>query len=102
MILRPTKTTLFKYPTIFRSLLNILGEIFRKNGDATGALMWYQRALGGKEKALRKDHLSTLSTVNNMASTFQLQGDYPKALVWYQRALDGYQNTVGKHHPSTL
>src|SRR5256885_10973855 len=46
MIRRPPRSTLFPYTTLFRS---------------------YGRALAGYEKALGKDHPSTLGTVNNMA-----------------------------------
>ncbi len=57
--------------------------------------------MAGKEKALGKDHPSTLDTVNNMALVFDKQGRYDDALEWYERALAGYEKALGKDHPST-
>ncbi|KAA8894431.1 hypothetical protein FN846DRAFT_819409 [Sphaerosporella brunnea] len=90
-----------KFPSLW-SLQNDVGRVFSENGDNSGALKWYQRAMDGYEKTLGRDHASTLNTVNNMASAFDDQGKYDKALEWYQRALDGYEKTLGRDHPSTL
>jgi hypothetical protein len=40
---------------------------FYNQGQVEKALERYIRALGGSEKTLSKDHLSTLDTVHNMA-----------------------------------
>jgi hypothetical protein len=34
----------------------------------------YQRALEGKEKALGRDHISTIQTINNLGSLFRRPG----------------------------
>jgi len=83
-------------------LLQKFGTFMVKSGDYGDGLVWLQRALGGREKALEKDHPVTLTIVNNMAYTFDNQGEYGKALVWYQRALDGREKALGKDHPDTL
>jgi len=83
-------------------LQNFLGEILSRGGDTTNSLVWLQRALGGYEKVLGKDHPNTLGTVHNIAITFQSRGEHDKAMVWFQRALEGYEKVLGKDHPNTL
>jgi tetratricopeptide (TPR) repeat protein len=78
-----------------------MGIVFNRQREYGKALEWYQRALDGYEKTLRKDHHSTLDTVLNMDTVFSNQGEYGKALEWYQRALDGREKTLGNDHPST-
>ena len=63
---------------------------------------WYERTLAGYEKALGKDHRSTLEAINNMAVVFDKQGLYGEAPEWYERALAGKEQSLGKEHPSTL
>lgn len=50
----------------------------------------YQRALIGREKALGSDHISILSTVNNLGILYKNQGKLTEAESMYQRALLGY------------
>jgi len=38
-----------------------------------------QRVLEGREKALGKEHLDTLTSVNNLASVLRCQGKYEEA-----------------------
>jgi tetratricopeptide (TPR) repeat protein len=83
-------------------LQDFVGVVLVATADYATAMECYQRALGGREKTLGKDHPDTLSTVHNMGSVFDNQGEYGKALEWYQRALDGCEKTLGKDHPSTL
>jgi tetratricopeptide (TPR) repeat protein len=59
----------------------------------------YQRALQGKEKALGRDHTSTLDTVNNLGILYADQGKLDKAEEMYQRALEGYEERFGLDHP---
>ena len=46
---------------------------FRDKGEYGKALEWYQRPLGGQEKALGKDHLNTLRAVQGMATAFRVR-----------------------------
>jgi tetratricopeptide (TPR) repeat protein len=59
----------------------------------------YQRALQGYEKALGRDHTSTLDTVNNLGSLYAKQGKLDKAEEMYQRALQGYKERFGSDYP---
>ncbi|KAI5842039.1 hypothetical protein BZA05DRAFT_380199 [Tricharina praecox] len=82
--------------------IHLLGVNLSFDSQYSEALEWYQRALEGTEKALGKDHPSTLTTVLGMAGVFERRGEYDKALEWYQRALEGTEKALGKDHPSTL
>jgi tetratricopeptide (TPR) repeat protein len=59
----------------------------------------YQRALQGREKALGRDHTSTLETVNNLGVLYKDQGKVDKAEQMYERALEGYEKRFGFDHP---
>ena len=58
----------------------------------------YQRALEGYEKALGRDHTSTLNTVNNLGVLYKDQGRLTEAESLYQRALSGFQTALGPSH----
>src|SRR5579871_3939840 len=75
-------------------------SVFDNQGKYNEAMQWYERALASYEKALGKDHPSTLTIINNIAFVFDKQGKYNKAMRWYERALAGYEKALGKDHPS--
>ena len=56
-----------------------LGDPYRDQGKLEQAKTMYQRALQGREKALGKDHTSTLGTVNNLGNLFADQGKLEQA-----------------------
>ena len=55
----------------------------------------FVRALQGKEKALGRDHMSTLNTVNNLGGLYKDQGRLDDAEAMYERALQGYEKALG-------
>lgn len=59
----------------------------------------YQRALEGYEKALGREHTSTLDTVNNLDLLFASQNAVNGAREMYVRALAGYETVFGVDHP---
>ena len=61
--------------------------VYYHQGRYDDALEWNGHALAGREKALGKDHPSTLETLNNMALAYDHQGCYGDALEWYERCL---------------
>ena len=79
-----------------------ISVLYHNLGKLTEAEPMYQRALSGKEKALGKDHISTLETVNNLGNLYRGQGKLAKAESMYQRALSGKEKALGKDHTSTL
>ena len=60
------------------------------------------QAMEGREKALGKEHPSTLTSVSNLALVLQYQGKYEAAEEMNRRALEGREKALGKEHPSTL
>ena len=81
---------------------SMIGDIYRSMAEYSSAIHEYQLALDGQEKILGKDHLTTLSTVENMAIVFGNKGEHDQALEWFQRALHGQEKALGKDHPDTL
>ena len=59
------------------------------------------RALRGKAKTWRAEHISTLDTVNDLGVLYQKQGRIAEAKGTYMLALRGYQKALGENHPDT-
>ncbi|KAN0067922.1 HET domain containing protein [Elaphomyces granulatus] len=94
-------TGMVTYYDMERELHN-LGILYRYQGKLDEAEKMYQRALQGYEKALGRDHTSTLSTVNNLGNLYKDQGKLDEADKMYQRALQGFEKAWGPNHTSTL
>ena len=62
----------------------------------------YLRALEGREKALGRDHTSTLQTVNNLGNLYYEQDELKEAEKMYLQALGGKEKVLGPDHRSTL
>uniref|UniRef100_A0A0B7KQA1 PNPLA domain-containing protein n=1 Tax=Bionectria ochroleuca TaxID=29856 RepID=A0A0B7KQA1_BIOOC len=82
--------------------LHMLGILYANQGKLPEAEGMYERSLEGKEKALGRDHTSTLDTVNNLGILYQKQGKLPEAEGMYKRALEGKEKALGRDHISTL
>ncbi|KAL7266267.1 hypothetical protein RUND412_011193 [Rhizina undulata] len=79
-----------------------IGSAYDNLGYYKQAEELFQMAFAGYEKALGKDHRSSLAAINNLAMIFDNQGRYDEALEWHQRALEGKEKVLGKDHVSTL
>jgi tetratricopeptide (TPR) repeat protein len=75
-----------------------LGDLYKDQCKLDEAEEMYERALQGREKALGRDHTSTLETVNNLGILYADQGKLDKAEEMYERALAGYEKTLGSDH----
>ncbi|KAK3614601.1 hypothetical protein LTR56_026644 [Elasticomyces elasticus] len=73
-----------------------------EQGEYVAAEAMNRRALEGREKALGKEHPSTLKSVSNLASVLQEQGKYEAAEAMNRRALESREKALGEEHPSTL
>lgn len=62
----------------------------------------HQQALVGYKKALGPDHISTLTTVNNLGLLYQNKGKLKEAEEFYRQALAGKQKALGPEHTSIL
>lgn len=51
-------------------------------------------ALEGRERALGRDHTSTLDMVNNLGNLYRNQGKLDKAEDVYRRALKGFKKRL--------
>ncbi|KAJ5536372.1 hypothetical protein N7513_009558 [Penicillium frequentans] len=79
-----------------------LGAFYSEQEKLDEAEQMYQRALAGYEKALGREHTSTLNTVTSFGNLYKDQGKLDLAEHMYQRALAGYEKTLGREHTSTL
>jgi tetratricopeptide (TPR) repeat protein len=79
-----------------------LGNLFAGQGKLAEAERMYERALQGREKALGRDHTSTLETVNNLGALYLNRGKLDKAEEMYKRALQGFEKALGRDHTSAL
>jgi tetratricopeptide (TPR) repeat protein len=79
-----------------------LGDLSADQSKLGKAEGMYWRALEGCEKALGRDHTSTLSTVNNLSNLYRSQGKLDKAEEMYRRAMEGYKKALRRDHTSAL
>jgi tetratricopeptide (TPR) repeat protein len=79
-----------------------IGRLYADQGKLVQADQMYQRALEGEEKALGREHTSTLATVNNLALLYADQGKLVEAEQMYQRALQGYEKVLGADNVTTI
>jgi tetratricopeptide (TPR) repeat protein len=77
-------------------------QLLLKQVQLVVAGVLHERALAGKEKALGRDHTSTLNTVGNLGNLYRAQGKLDKAEQMYIRALAGFKKALGRDHISTL
>jgi tetratricopeptide (TPR) repeat protein len=76
--------------------------LYYGQGKFAEAEEMYKRALAGYEKALGKDHKSTLDTVYNMAKLMEKQEDLEGASQMFERAFSGYRNLLGADNSKTI
>ncbi|KAK7219335.1 hypothetical protein V2G26_007338 [Clonostachys chloroleuca] len=79
-----------------------LGILYSDQDKLGEAEAMYGRALEGRERALGRDHTSTLDTVNSLGLLYWNQGKLGEAEAMYDRALEGYEKALGRDHISTL
>ena len=61
----------------------------------------YQRALQGREKAIRLEHISTFDTVNSLGNLYVDHGQLDEAERMYQRVLQGYEKALSHEQVNT-
>ncbi|KAI4453702.1 tetratricopeptide repeat protein [Holotrichia oblita] len=82
-------------------LYNDMGNGFFYIGSFQQSLIWHQKALKIREKALGMEHPDTATNYSNMAVVYKAQGDYGKALALYEKALLIREKALGMEHPDT-
>jgi tetratricopeptide (TPR) repeat protein len=78
-----------------------LGILYSDQGKLNEAESMLDRALEDYEKALGRDHTSTLDTVNNLGLVYKEQGKLGEAEGMLDRALEGFQAALGPAHQKT-
>ncbi|WP_051717073.1 tetratricopeptide repeat protein [Streptomyces sp. NRRL F-5727] len=71
-------------------------------GALSLALPAFQRALAAHERLLGPDHLSTLTSRNNLAGAYESAGDLGRATPLYEQTLAERERLLGHDHPDTL
>jgi tetratricopeptide (TPR) repeat protein len=78
--------------------LDNLGAVLDAQGDRTGALEHYHRALAVSEKALDQGHPDGAVALDNIGRALAEAGDDVGALVQYRRALSIDERVLGPQH----
>jgi CHAT domain-containing protein/Tfp pilus assembly protein PilF len=81
------------------SCLDLMGNLYRLQGDVPPAEPLLQRALALREAALGHDHPDVASSLNSLANLYSTQGLYDRARPLYQRALALREAALGNDHP---
>jgi hypothetical protein len=77
--------------------------VLRVQGKYEEAEEVHRRGLAGYGKALRADHLNTLTKVDNLTAVLQGRGKYEDAEEeMSRRSSCGYEKDPGADHPNTL
>lgn len=84
------------------SLLNSLGMIRAKRGDAPGAADLLRACAEGRRDLLGADHPETLTALNNLATALTEAGDAPGAEHVLRRVLEARARVLGEDHPRTI
>ncbi|WNG41574.1 CHAT domain-containing protein [Archangium violaceum] len=79
--------------------LNLLGDLYRRQGDHARAERVLQRALAIREATLGKQHPHVAQLLHSLANLYGEQGAYSRAEPLYARALAILEVALGKQHP---
>ena len=82
--------------------MNNLALVLDSQGRYEEAEQMHWQTLELKEKALSKEHPSTLGSMNNLALVINSQGRYEEAEQMHRQTLELKEKVLGKEHPSTL
>ncbi len=80
--------------------LNLLGSLYRLQGNFARAEPLIQRSLVIREAALGSHHPDVASSLNNLASLYRTQGLHDRAEPLLLRALAIREAALGSHHPN--
>ncbi|MFL5349900.1 MAG: tetratricopeptide repeat protein [Hyalangium sp.] len=86
------------HPDVAASL-DLLGQVYRHQGDRARAKPLIQRGLTMRETALGKNHPDVATSLNNLGVLYKDQGLYEQAEPLYQRSLAIREAALGKNHP---
>jgi CHAT domain-containing protein/Tfp pilus assembly protein PilF len=79
--------------------LELLGSVYRRQGEFANARKLLERALALKEAALGRSHPDVGDALVTLANLYVNLGEYPLAKTSYDRALTIRETAFGKNHP---
>jgi tetratricopeptide (TPR) repeat protein len=82
--------------------LNLLGELYRREGKLRPALSSFEESLSLRQRALGEDHPDTLASKINLAGALRQQGRLDEAQFLEECIVEARERVLGGEHPDTL
>nr|WP_239134954.1 tetratricopeptide repeat protein [Streptomyces sp. SID12488] len=83
-------------------LLTNTAAYLRGQGQITQAITYQKRSVATSARLHGPDHLSTLTSSNNLAYAYESAGDLDRAIPLYEQTFTDQMRILGKDHPHTL
>ncbi|MET0264281.1 MAG: tetratricopeptide repeat protein [Duganella sp.] len=82
--------------------LNLLGEMYRREGRLRQAISCFEEALGLRQRDLGEDHVDTLVSKSNLAGLLRLQGQLDEAQFLEESVIAARERLLGPEPLDTL
>ncbi|GJI94535.1 hypothetical protein RugamoR57_12530 [Duganella caerulea] len=82
--------------------LNLLGELYRRDGRLRQALTCFEESLTLRQRGLSEDHPDTLASKSNLAGVLRLQGQLDEAQFLEECIVEARTRLLGPEHLDTL
>jgi tetratricopeptide (TPR) repeat protein len=82
--------------------LNLLGEMYRREGRLHQAAMCFEESLALRQRGLGADHIDTLASKSNLAGVLRLQGQLDEAQFLEEGVIEARERLLGPEHLDTL
>jgi tetratricopeptide (TPR) repeat protein/cellulose biosynthesis protein BcsQ len=82
--------------------LNLLGELYRREGQWRPALASFEESLSLRQRGLGEDHPDTLASKTNLADALCQQGRLDEAQFLDECIVEARARILGSEHPDTL
>jgi tetratricopeptide (TPR) repeat protein len=96
------ETSFAEQPLIEARLRGTFGTSFFYLGDAKNAVQQYEIARTLLADELGREHLVTLTAMNNLANAYQDAGRWDEAILLHEQTLKAVGKQMGPDHPKTL
>ncbi|GAA0931066.1 hypothetical protein GCM10009575_035630 [Streptomyces rhizosphaericus] len=83
-------------------ILYTTSQVLHGQGQLSQATQYAQRSADASARLNGEDHLSTLSSRNNLAATYKAAGDLGRAIPLHEQNLTNCIRILGEDHPNTL
>jgi tetratricopeptide (TPR) repeat protein len=74
----------------------------RHHGQLVAAIALFEQNLADRQSVLGRDHMETMTSLNNLAHAYWAAGRAGEASVLFQQTLDDRQRVLGRDHPDSL